>query len=61
MAAVDELVDRIFDEIFTPGMTTYDKTRAVYDYLVENITYGRGSKYWTDYISLLGGKTYASH
>ena len=60
VAAVDELVDRIFDEIFTPGMTTYDKTRAVYDYLVENITYGRGSKYWTDYISLLGGKTYAS-
>lgn len=60
VAAVDELVDRIFDEIFTPGMTTYEKTRAIYDYLVDNITYGRGSKYWTDYISLLGGRTYSS-
>lgn len=25
VAAVDELVDRIFDEIFTPGMTTYER------------------------------------
>lgn len=57
---IDSLVDSIFDRIFTPGMTTCDKTRAIYDYLIDNVSYGRGTYYWTDYLYLLDGRSYAS-
>ena len=36
----DELIDKIFAEIFTKNMTTYDKVKACYDYLINNCTYG---------------------
>lgn len=37
---LDRLVDDIFDEILTDDMTTYEKVKACFDYLVNNCTYG---------------------
>ncbi|MGN1319825.1 MAG: transglutaminase domain-containing protein, partial [Acutalibacteraceae bacterium] len=36
---LDNLVNAIFAKIHTSGMTTYDKVKACYDYLVNNCTY----------------------
>ena len=38
---LDRMIDQLFAKIHTPGMTTYDKVVACYDYLVETSTYGR--------------------
>ncbi|MBQ8577729.1 MAG: S-layer homology domain-containing protein [Clostridia bacterium] len=37
---LDDMVDAIFSDILTDGMTTYEKVLACYDYLVENCAYG---------------------
>ncbi len=37
--AVTEKVDEVLDAIITKGMTDYQKIRAIYDYLCENIVY----------------------
>ena len=36
---LDAMIDSIFAQIHTPGMSTYEKVKACYDYLVNNITY----------------------
>ena len=38
-AALDKKVDEIFAQIFQSGMSTYDKVKASFDYLVENGIY----------------------
>jgi transglutaminase-like putative cysteine protease len=40
---LDALIDSIFAQIHTPGMTTYQKVKACYDYLINNAEYGGGS------------------
>lgn len=37
--AYDE-IDKVFAKIFKDGMTTYDKVKACYDYLINNCSYG---------------------
>ena len=45
-----ESVDAILAEILTPGMDTYDKVKACYDWMVKNVSYKvpfhAGSGYW---------------
>ncbi len=36
---LDEQIGQIFDRIHTPGMNTYQKVKACYDYLVNNAEY----------------------
>ncbi len=36
---LDKLVTKTFKKIHKPGMTTYEKVKACYDYLVKNMTY----------------------
>lgn len=38
--SADETVDKVFSQIFTSGMTTYDKVKACYDYLIHHTVYG---------------------
>ena len=35
-----EEIDKVFNSIFKDGMTTYDKVKACYDYLIKNCSYG---------------------
>ncbi len=44
-----EEIDKVFSSIFKDGMTTYDKVKACYDYLINNCSYGRND-YVMDYI-----------
>ena len=39
---LDALIDGIFAQIFTPGMSTYQKVKACYDYLINNAEYDYG-------------------
>ena len=39
-AELDDAVQRVFERIFTPGMTTYDKVVACYNYIINNTEYG---------------------
>lgn len=45
-AELDALVDAVFAQIFTPGMTTYQKVRAIYDYLVNTTENGYNDSGW---------------
>lgn len=38
-AELDALIDSIFAQIIKPGMTTYQKVKACYDYLIQNAEY----------------------
>lgn len=40
-AELDAAINALFDELFEPGMDTYDKVKACYDWLIENTTYQR--------------------
>lgn len=44
-----EEIDKVFSSIFKDGMTTYDKVKACYDYLINNCSYGHND-YVMDYI-----------
>ena len=44
-----EEIDKVFASIFTEGMTTYDKVKACYDYLINNCSYGN-NEVMMDYI-----------
>ena len=44
-----EEIDKVFASIFKDGMTTYDKVKACYDYLINNCSYGH-NEYVMDYI-----------
>ncbi len=37
---LDKIIDEIFAKIITDDMTTYEKTRVLFDYLVQNNEYG---------------------
>ena len=39
---LDAKIDAIFAQIHTPGMTTYQKVKACYDYLIDNAEYDYG-------------------
>ena len=47
---LNKTVDALFAELFLPGMDTYDKVKACYDWLVKNTVYKRpghtGSGHW---------------
>ncbi len=38
---LDAAVNALFDELFAPGMDTYDKVKACYDWLIANTSYKR--------------------
>jgi len=40
-AELDAAITALFDELFEPGMDTYDKVKACYDWLIENTEYKR--------------------
>lgn len=37
---LDGMIDDIFSQIISPSMSTYEKVKACYDYLVNNLQYG---------------------
>lgn len=41
-AQLDNKINSIFSQIFTPGMDTYSKVKACYDYLINNTSYATG-------------------
>lgn len=49
----DGLVQNTLAQITNDQMTTYDKVRACYDYLIENCSYGRQSKSYNIYNNYL--------
>ena len=59
---LDGIIDSIFAKIFTDGMSTYQKTKAIYDYLMDNCYYGWGAVSWSgkyvmhddDYVVVMG-------
>ena len=42
-ASTDAKIQEIFNQIFTSGMSTYDKVKACYDYIIYNTSYARGA------------------
>ena len=42
-AELDERVQTILSSITTPSMPTYDKVKAIYDYILSHVEYGRNS------------------
>ena len=40
-AELDAAVQQVFSQIFRPGMSTYDKVLACYNYIINNAEYGR--------------------
>lgn len=55
---LDEKVEEIFSQIFKPGMTTYDKVKACYDYLITNCSYGAGVIDYREVRALIGDTVY---
>lgn len=61
---LDALVGKIFKKIHKPNMTTEQKVRACYDYLVKNMTYGNGfvdpyrGTYYTFYDERMANNAY---
>lgn len=61
-AELDSIIDGIFAKILTDGMTTYQKTMAIYTYLMDNCYYGWGAVSWSgkyvkhddDYVVVMG-------
>ena len=61
-AELDGIIDGIFSKIITDGMSTYQKTKAIYDYLMDNCYYGWGAVSWSgkyvmhddDYVVVMG-------
>lgn len=52
---LDALIDSIFAQILTPGMTAYQKVKACYDYLIDNAEYdysGNSYSFRMNYTSL---------
>ncbi len=58
--SLDNKINAIFGEIFTPDMDTYSKVKACYDYLIENTSYGRVNYPTTGFGSITpeGGDNY---
>ena len=48
---LDNTVDNILAQIITPGMTTYDKVKACYDYLMANTSYDTSREPMTIYLN----------
>ena len=46
---LDKLVSKIFKKIHTKKMSTYDKVKACYDYLVKKMKYGHPEFQWDSY------------
>lgn len=46
---LDKLITKIFKKIHKKNMSTYDKVKACYDYLVKKISYGHPDFYWESY------------
>ena len=61
-AELDSIIDGIFAKIITDDMSTYEKTRAIYLYLMDNCYYGWGAVSWSgkyvkhddDYVVVMG-------
>jgi len=49
---LDRLIDKIFAQILKEDMTTYQKTKACYDYLIENVDYGYNTDWGMKYPGL---------
>ena len=46
---LNEIIDRLFSEILDDSMTTYQKVKTCYDYLIDNCSYGENTVIY-DYI-----------
>ena len=61
-AELDSIIDGIFAQIITDDMSTYQKTKAIYDYLMDHCYYGWGAVSWSgkyvkhddDYVVVMG-------
>ena len=61
-AELDGIIDGIFAKIIRDDMTTYEKVKAIYDYLMDNCSYGWGAVSWSgkyvmhddDYVVVMG-------
>ena len=61
-AELDGIIDSIFAKIIRDDMSTYQKTKAIYDYLMDNCYYGWGAVSWSgkyvkhddDYVVVMG-------
>ncbi len=61
-AELDNIIDGIFADIISDDMSTYQKTKAIYDYLMDNCYYGWGAVSWSgkyvkhddDYVVVMG-------
>ena len=53
---VERQVERILQEILTPGMNDHQKTKAVHDYLVSNVAYDLNCREHSAYAALAKGK-----
>ena len=61
-AELDGIIDSIFAQIISDDMSTYQKTKAIYDYLMDNCYYGSGWASWSgkyvkhddDYVVVMG-------
>jgi transglutaminase-like putative cysteine protease len=61
-AELDSIIDGIFAKIIRDDMSTYQKTRAIYLYLMDNCYYGWGAVSWSgkyvmhddDYVVVMG-------
>ena len=61
-AELDSIIDGIFAKILTDDMSTYQKTKAIYDYLMDHCYYGWGAVSWSgqyvkhddDYVVVMG-------
>ena len=49
-------MERILQEILTPGMNDHQKTKAVHDYLVSNVAYDLNCREHSAYAALAKGK-----
>lgn len=57
-AYLDKKVEEVFSQIFKPGMTTYDKVKACYDYLITTCSYGGGIIDYREVRALIGDTVY---
>ena len=48
---LDDAVEKLFGEIFTPGMKTSEKVKTCYDWLIDNCSYGSSGSF--DHMSIL--------
>jgi uncharacterized protein YjdB len=59
-APLDKLVNQVLQSTIKSDMTTYEKVKACYDYLIENMTYSNNIFDYTAYKDLMYTSNYSS-